>query len=231
MAAALALARGDRGGRGRAYLGRAPPVAARLVAALALAAGSGRLAGHSGRGGARRAGGAQWHVVDERAGTAALLPLPCDGEGIPVRRIELIAGGRPSGRWSTWAQAAAAGTPPGGAVRASYQEEPHAGPANLLVLAAQRHPHGKLLALLDRGFLLDFPAGEVQVAGDAFALRAAAFAVAAGRLTGTHPLVELRGSFRRLLHALAAVGDDERSFSRECTITTPSLLLRGLEIA
>jgi predicted Zn-dependent protease len=229
--AVLAVARGGRVRRGLADVVLTPPVAARLVAALALAAGSGRLAGARGRGGARRAGGEEWHIVDERADAAALLPLPCDGEGVPVRRIELIAGGRPREHWSTWAQAAATGVPAAGAVRASYQEEPHAGPANLLVLAAQRHPREKVLALLDRGFVLDFPDGEVQVVGDAFALRAAAFAIANGRMSGTHPIVELRGSFRRLLQALAAVGDDDCSFSHECTITTPSLLLRGLEIA
>jgi len=227
---ALAVARGERTGRRLADVVLAPAVAARVVAALARAASGLRQTHNTPRTGSRRAGGG-WHIVDERAVATALLPLPCDGEGVPVRRIEVIVGGRAVGSWLTWAAATAAGAPPGGAVRASYQEEPQAGPANLVVLAEHRLARAELLALLGRGFLLDFPDGELRVAGSAFALRAAARAVVGGRTAAAHPLVELRGSLGRLLAALEAVGDDDASFSRECTITTPSLLLRGLEIA
>ena len=228
--AALAGARGERTARRLADVVLAPAVASRVVAALAHAAAGLRHAHRTARAGARRAGGG-WHIVDERAAATALLPLPCDGEGVPVRRIEVIAGGLAVGGWLTWAAAAAAGVPPGGAVRASYQEEPQPGPANLVVLAEHRLSRADLLALLGRGFLLDFPDGELRVEGGAFALRAAARVVTGGRTAAAHPLVELRGSLARLLAALEAVGDDDASFSRECTITTPSLLLRGLEIA
>jgi len=226
--AALAAARGDLPARRLADVVLAPAVAARVVAALARAGGELR---HARRAHGGRRAGAGWAIVDERATAAALLPLPCDGEGVPVQRVEVIAGGRVVGGWHTWAEAAAAGAPPGGAVRASYQEEPLAGPANLVVEAAARLGGGDLLARLGRGYLLDFPDGELRVERGAFALRAAARAVASGRLGAAHPLVELRGSLVRLLGALEAVGDDDASFSRECTITTPSLLLRGLEIA
>ena len=231
VAAVLASARGGRARRGLADVVLAPAAAARLVTALAVAAGSGRLVAVAERGGGVRPAGTPWHIVDDRVGAAALLPLPCDGEGLAIERVELVAGGRAAGRWSSWAAAARSGARAGGTVRASYQDEPRPAPANLVVLAAERQPRVRLLAQLRHGFLLDLPDGEVRVAGDTFAMRAAALAVAGGRLGAAHPVVELRGSFRRLLRALAAVGDDDQAFARECAVVTPSLLLRGLEIA
>jgi len=223
----LTLATGARVRRQLADVVVAPAIAAPLVAALAGAVAAGAYRDDR----PKRATGAAWHVVDERAGPRALLPLPCDGEGLPVRRIEVLAGGRPVGQWTTWVQAQKRGVTPGGAVRPSYQEEPRPGPANLVVLAAHRRSREELLAALDRGFLLEFPAGELRISGGVFALRAGALSVAGGRPTTAHPLVELRGSVRRLLAAFAAAGDDDGSFSHECVVTTPSLLLRGLEIA
>ncbi len=228
--AALALSRGHAVRRQLADVVLAPPVAARLVLALVRAATDGRENALVGTG-ERRRGRGPWHVVDDRAGPRALLPLPCDGEGIPLRRVEVIADGVVTGGWATWAEACATGAPPGGAVRPSYQDEPRAGPANLVVLADQPQPREALVHRLGRGFLLDFPGGEVRSDGSSFALRAAATAISGGRPDGTHPIVELRGSFRRLLGALEAAGDDNASFSLACTVTTPSLLIRGMEIA
>ena len=116
-------------------------------------------------------------------------------------------------------------------MRPSYQDEPQAGPANLVVLADQPQSHEALLQRLGRGYLLDFPAGDVRVEDGGFTLRAAALAVTGGKPDGAHPMVELRGSFRRLLGALDGIGDDDASFSFHCTVTTPSLLIRGMEIA
>jgi predicted Zn-dependent protease len=226
--AALALSRGHGVRRQLADVVLSPAVAARLVAALGRAALAAEAAGAAVT--AKRRGGAEWHVVDERAGPAALLPLPCDGEGFPVRRIEVVAGGALAGGWSTWAQATSAGAAPGGSVRASYQDEPVAAPANLVVLADDPAPRRELLRRLRNGFLLDFPDGDARADAGGLVLRAAAFRVAGGSLDGAHPAVELRASLRRVLGALAAVGDDPASFSLDCTVTAPSLLLRGLEI-
>ena len=64
-----------------------------------------------------------------------------------------------------------------------------------------------------------------------FALRAAALRIVDGKPTTSFPLVDLRGSFRRVLGALEAVGDEPGSFSLACAVTTPALLLRRLELA
>ena len=64
-----------------------------------------------------------------------------------------------------------------------------------------------------------------------FGVHAAAVALREGRPVAAHPLVELRGSFRRLLAGLLAAGADSESFSLSCAVTTPSLLFHRLEIA
>jgi predicted Zn-dependent protease len=103
----------------------------------------------------------------------------------------------------------------------------------LVVLAETALRQPELLALLENGFYLALPAGTVRVdhASGRFALRAAAVAVHHGKPEAAHPLVDLRGSFRRLLGALAATGGDAESFSLASAVTTPSLLFRRLEIA
>ncbi|HLE60449.1 MAG TPA: metallopeptidase TldD-related protein, partial [Thermoanaerobaculaceae bacterium] len=174
-----------------------------------------------------------WNLVDERPGPAGLLPLPWDGEGLPARRIVLADGGHLRERFATWERAQRTGEQPGGAVRPSYRHPPVPGPANLVVLSSTALRQPDLLALLENGFYLTLPAGAVRVdqATGRFALRAAAVEVRHGKPAATHPLVDLRGSFRRLLGALAATGGDAESSSLASAVTTPSLLLRHLEIA
>jgi predicted Zn-dependent protease len=205
----------------------APAVAAPLVVALAqdLTADRGRPPGAK----VARA----WRLVDDRPGPAGLLPLPWDGEGLPSRRIELIGDGTVHEPLATWADAARTGGTPGGAVRPSYRHPPHAGPANLVVRPERALPQTELFARLEQGFYLAAPAGAVQLdaASGRFVLRAAAVAIRHGKPVAAHPLVTLRGSLRRLLGALVATGGDSESFSLACAVTTPSLLVHGLEIA
>jgi predicted Zn-dependent protease len=228
--AALLATRGDAPDRQLTDVLLAPAVAAPLVVALAQ-----RLARQATDDGefARARVSRAWNLVDERPGPAGLLPLPWDGEGLPARRIVVVAGGRLRERFATWERAQRTGEQPGGAVRPSYRHPPVAGPANLVALAETAMRQPELLALLESGFYLALPAGAVRVdhASGRFALRAAAVAVRHGKPAAAHPLVDLRGSFRRLLGALAATGGDAESFSLASAVTTPSLLFRRLEIA
>lgn len=209
----------------------APAVAAPLVAALArhLAADGGELAKALANGRVS----SFWRLEDHRAGPGGLLPGPCDGEGLPARTIVLLAGGRAREHYMMWRDADDLFGAAGGAVRRSYREPPFAGPANLVVSPVRALAQPELLAALDRGFYLACPAGGVFVdeATGRFAIRAAAVAVERGKAVSTHPFVELRGSLKRLLTGLAATGADLESHSLGCAVTTPSLLVRRLEIA
>lgn len=174
-----------------------------------------------------------WRLVDERAGPEGLLPQPFDGEGVAARSHPLLADGRLGPPLRCWAEAMPAGGRPGGALRPSYRQAPRGGPANLVVHSPRPLASRALLELLDDGFWVDLPSGPVQVdaGSERFSLRAAAVAVAAGRPVASHPVVEVRGSFRRLMGGLGATGLDSQSFSLDAAVTTPSLLFRKLEVA
>lgn len=209
----------------------APSMAAPLVAALArhLSAGSDELAFALAHGRVSPI----WRLEDHRAGPGGLLPAPCDGEGLPARTIVLLAGGHTRERYVMWRDADDLFGNGGGAVRRSYREPPGVGPANLVVSPVRALSQPGLLAALDRGFYLACPAGGVFVdqATGRFAVRSAAVSILHGKAVATHPLVELRGSLKRLLTGLAATGADLESFSLDCAVTTPSLLVHRLEIA
>jgi predicted Zn-dependent protease len=228
---ALLAARGTAPRRALADVLLAPAVAAPLVVALAEFVGlrSGRPPRSDREPRVSRA----WSLVDERAGPGGLLAQPWDGEGLPARRIELLGGGRLGERLATWGEAQRDRVPAGGAVRASYRHPPAAGPANLVVTPSVTPGVTPLVSRLEEGFYVVMPEGAVHVerGTDRFALRAAAVAVRRGRGVATHPRVELRGSFRRLLAGLVAAGNDAESFSLACAVTTPSLLFHRLEIA
>ncbi|MGV8041605.1 MAG: metallopeptidase TldD-related protein [Thermoanaerobaculaceae bacterium] len=174
-----------------------------------------------------------WRLVDERAGPEGLLPQPFDGEGLPSRSHPLLAEGHIGPPLLTWGEAVSSRRAAGGAVRPSYRQAPCGGPANLVVHPTRPLASRALVEHLDDGFWVDLPAGPVQVdaSGERFILRAAAVAVTAGRPVSSHPVVELRGSFRRLMGGLAATGLDSQSFSLGAAVTTPSLLVRKLEMA
>lgn len=173
-----------------------------------------------------------WQMMDERAGPEGLLPQPFDGEGLPSRTHPLLADGRIGARLESWAEASATGGAAGCAVRPSYRLAPRGGAANLVVYPNRPRSQRELLEQLEDGFWVDLPEGSVRVdaTGERFALRAAAVAVKAGRPVFSLPVVELRGTFRRLVGGLAATGLDSQSLSLTAAVTTPSLLFRRLEI-
>lgn len=223
----LLTARGSSPARALADVLLAPPVAAVLLAALAESILSGDLV--TGSRAPRIA--STWRLTDERGGPDGLLPLPFDGEGLPSRSIPLLVGGRAGGRAGTWADARRFGCAPGAALRPSYQQPPMAGPANVVVTSTSGLPAGELLQRLQHGVFAALPAGTLVLGeGGRFALPVAAVAVHQGRFAAAHPVAELRGSFRRLLAGLASVGVDTCSFSLSCAVTTPSLLVRTLEV-
>lgn len=207
----------------------APPVAARLIDAIAPIVT---------RPGARirsllPAVSPIWELWDARSGPDGLTTAGWDGEGIPARAIPVLSRGRLGEPLAAWSDAQRWNVPAGGAVRASYREPPAAGPANLVVRANPPTRAAELLERLTDGYYLVLPLGNPQldVAGGRFSLAATALAITDGRVAGAHPGVELRGSVGRLLRNLEATGGDATSFSLGCAVTTPSLLVRGLEIA
>lgn len=201
----------------------APGVAAHLLIALLDLLGS--------RPPGRRGISHAWGLADARSGPEGLLPLPFDGEGIPSRRVPLLAGGRMATPLSTWEDAAGIPERAGGAVRASYADPPSTGPANLVMAPGPVPPH-ELTAGLADGWHLRAMAGPVRLdrPRDRLVLPAVGVRMRGGEAVQAWPRVELRAGCGRLLAALEAAANDCLSLSLRTAVTTPSLLFRQLEL-
>jgi predicted Zn-dependent protease len=208
----------------------APAVAAELVGALA------RYLLEAGLSGSRRLAGAHvspaWELWDERAGPGGLFPLPFDGEGLPARSVALVSAGHRHEPALAWQQAMVHHGTPGGAVRLTYRYPPVSGLANLIVAPDPANGPRALLERLEDGLYLALPHGTVRSDADTgrFALRVGAVEIRQSCAVAAYPDVEVRGSFRRLLATLEARGADSTGFALGGAVTTPSLLVRRLEV-
>lgn len=210
-----------------------PEVSCRLLAALsplfvAARSGDDRLSGLLSREGLLAAPAVT--VVDDRTDPTAPITGPCDGEGLPARRILLLDEGVPRHRVASYRDSVAWGeTPRGGALRLSYRDYPATGLANLRLLATPGLPPAELLAATDRALYLIRPLAPTVVdpAADAYRIVASGVWIREHRIGGWHPVVELKGSLSRLLRRIEAVGTDLSWFQTEhgC-VGTPSVLVR-----
>jgi predicted Zn-dependent protease len=179
----------------------------------------------------RRQVASAWNLADARGGPDGLLPLPFDGEGLPSRRVPLLADGRVGALPLTWGEAGGDVRRAGGAVRASYADPPCRGPANLVMMAGALSPR-ELASCIDDGWRLHSLAGPVRVDAerDDLTLQATGVRLCHGEAVQAWPRVELRAGCGRLLAALDAAGADSASLSLGSAVTTPSLLFRQLEL-
>jgi predicted Zn-dependent protease len=226
----LLVARGSHPSTGLVDVVAAPAVAAELVAALARELVRCRLDGEHRL--VRAHVSPAWHLLDARAGPVGVLPAPFDGEGLPARTLVMLAGGHQHEVPLTWTAGRQCGALAGGALRPSYRTPPVSAPANLAVVAEAPQSPRELLQQLGNGLYLALPAGATRVdeRHGRFSLPCAATVIGGGRATGACPLLEIRGSFRHLLGALEACGSDTESFAFTCAVSTPSLLLRRVEL-
>ncbi len=150
-------------------------------------------------------------LADDRAGTSGPLSAPCDGEGLPARTITLLDHGVPRHRLACYRDAVASGLPPnGGAIRLSFRDVPATGLANLRVDTSLGIPPSRLLATAGRAYYLLRLVTPVEVhpGRDEVRLLASGLSMEGGRPGGWHPVIEIRGSLRRLLGGIEAVGTD-----------------------
>jgi PmbA protein len=169
-------------------------------------------------------------LVDDRTSPVAPLVGPCDGEGLPARRTVLLETGIPRHRLASYRDALLCGeSPRGGAVRLSYRDYPSSGIANLQAETDDPAAPARMLADTDRALYLLRPLAPVQVdlAHDAYRLVASGVWLAAGKVRGFQPVVELRGALGLLLRRIEAVGADLAWYQTEAGfIGAPTLLAR-----
>jgi len=174
-------------------------------------------------------------LVDDRPGLEAPTASPCDGEGLPSRRITLVDGGIPRHRAACWRDAVEAGEAPlGGAVRWSYRDLPASGLANLVVDTSGGLPPARLLGRVERAYyLLRLVAPvEVDMPAARYRLLASGLSMRNGRPQGWHPVLEVSGDLGKLLRRLDAVGTDRRWYQTAAGfVAVPTLLARHQRIS
>jgi len=174
-------------------------------------------------------------LVDDRPGLDAPISAPCDGEGLPARRITLIDGGVPRHRAACWRDAAEAGVAPlGGAVRRSYKDLPSSGIANLKVEVSDGLPPQSLLGLAERAYyLLRLVAPvEVDLTRGRYRLLASGLSMRNGRSAGWHPILEVAGELGTLLRRIDTVGSDRRWHQTAAGfVAAPTLLIRRQQVS
>jgi PmbA protein len=171
-------------------------------------------------------------LVDDGGRRDGLLTAPCDGEGVPTRRVVLIEGGELRQPLRPWWERVE-GQVSGCSGRPSWRELPEAGPSHLFVLPDPKQSVSGLLTDLARGYYfvdVEGPAA-LDPEGDRFSVPVLGFAVQSGRPGAPVRGVRLQGSLRALLRGVAGVGRDLRFQPRGRDVMgAPTMLLTGVEV-
>ncbi len=232
LAARLRALATDAAGRANpAEMILAAPLAARLVEALAPWFG-GRSAAARWAGlanGAGRIAAETVTLLDDGRIPGGLLAAPTDGEGMPCRRVELVAQGRFVGPLLAWWE----GQPSSGcARRASYRDLPRRAPTHCWI-APGAVPRSALVESVASGVLLLDAEGGVRLdpATASFSVPVSGFEIADGRIEGPLGPRILAGSLGELLRGIAVVGSELDFVPGDGLFGAPPLLVRGLTLA
>ncbi len=173
-------------------------------------------------------------LIDHRADATAPVHGPCDGEGLPSRRLVLLEAGVPRHRLASYRDAMLCDEAPGGgALRLSYRDYPSTGIAGLQVVTEHGSTPAQMLADTDRALYLLRPLAPVvlDAANDTYRLVASGVWLESGRIRGWHPVVELRGGIGQLLRRIDTVGTDLSWYQTEQGfVRAPSMLLRRQQV-
>jgi predicted Zn-dependent protease len=226
--------------RDRGELVLAPPLAARLLAALTPylvgPRAADRVAALRDRRG--RVGSAALTVIDDGRLPGGLLEAPVDGEGLATRAVPLIEEGAFRQPLLAWHQARGGdarpgeGKPTGCSRRPSWRDLPRPGPTHLVLAPAPAVPAADLLADLARGYYLLDAAGPVALDLEeaAFSVPVVGYAVQSGRAVAPAGGLVLAGPVGALLRGVQAVARDLAFVPDDGLVGAPTVLVTGLEL-
>lgn len=222
-------------GRDRGDFLLAPPVGARLLAALTplLVGPEATERAEALRDRRGRLGSAHVTVIDDGRRPGGVLACGVDGEGLPTRAVTLVEEGSFRQPLLSWSQARGReGRPSGCARRAGFRDIPRPAPSHLHLAPRGDVPAAELLAELARGYyLLDVTAPpRLDLAAGTFRAPVLGFAVQGGRATGPVSGVWLTGSLRTLLHGIQETARDLSFFPFDGMVGAPTLRVSGLEL-
>ena len=221
-------------GRDRGELVLAPPLAARLLAALVPLlvgpAAADRIAPLRDRRG--RVAGEAVTLVDDGRHPGGALTAPVDGEGMSTRRVVLVEDGRFRQPLVAWDEARGREARPAGCRRrAGWRDLPATAPSHLYLVPGEAAPAG-LVAELARGYYLLDATGPpaVDVAAGRFRVPVCGFAVERGRASAPVAGVTLAGTLQALLHGVQTAARDLAFFPYDGMVGAPTLRVSGLEL-
>jgi PmbA protein len=150
-------------------------------------------------------------LVDDPTHPDAFGAASHDAEGIPTRRIELIAGGRFDAVLHNVQTARRAGTrTTGSAVRGGFKSPPGVGARALHLLPGQLGPD-EIVASVDRGLYVQsvsgLHSGTNPVSGD-FSVGAVGLVIRDGALAEPVREVTIASTLQRILHDITTIGAD-----------------------
>jgi predicted Zn-dependent protease len=226
--------------RDRGELVVAPPLAARLLAALApylvgLGAAERAAALRDRRG---RLGSPALTVIDDGRFSGGLLEAPVDGEGLATRAVTLIEAGAFRQPLLAWHEARGGEPRPGDAKpsgcsrRPSWRDLPRPGPTHLYLAPTPGVAVADLLADLARGYYLLDAAGPVALDLDeaAFSVPVVGYAIQSGRAVAPAGGLVLTGPVSALLRGIQATARDLSFVPDDGLVGSPTLLVTGLEL-
>ncbi|HEX6201688.1 MAG TPA: metallopeptidase TldD-related protein [Thermoanaerobaculia bacterium] len=226
--------------RDRGELVLAPPLAARLLAALTPylvgPRAADRVAALRDRRG--RIGSQALTVIDDGRLPGGLLEAPVDGEGLATRAVALVEEGAFRQPLLAWHEARGGDPrhgdprPTGCSRRPSWRDLPRPGPTHLHLAPAPAVPAADLLADLARGYYLLDAAGPVALDLDAaaFTVPVAGYAIQSGRAVAPAGGLVLAGSVSALLRGIQAVARDLAFVPDDGLVGAPTVLVTGLEL-
>lgn len=210
----------------------APPLAARLVEALAAHLAGPRAAARLAEIGCGdgRLGSALFALVDDGGDPRGALAAACDGEGVPSKPQRLVESGRFVRPLLAWWESDAPLAAAGISLRPGWRDPPRPGPTQLFVEPAPEVAVRELVESVASGAYLLAAEGGVRVeqGGTAFSVPISGFALERGRAKGGLGPCRLRGRFAALFAGLAAAARDLAFVPARALFGSPTLLLRGL---
>jgi predicted Zn-dependent protease len=238
LVAAAAEPPADLGSRDRGEMLLAPPLAARLLAALTPWLVGPRAPERLGalRDRRGRVGSDSVTLADDGRLAGGALEAPVDGEGLPTSEVTLVERGtfrQPLLSWHDLRGAEGGGLRATGCSRrASWRDVPRPGPTHLYLAPQRDLSAADLLADLARGYYLLDATGPVRlnVDADTFTVPVCGFQVQAGRALAPVAGVRLSGGVGALLRGVQAAARDLAFFPLDGMIGSPTLLVTGLEL-
>jgi predicted Zn-dependent protease len=176
----------------------------------------------------------RWVARGQAAGKAvgiaddATRDAPFDGEGVPTRRVPLVADGAIVGRLHDLSSARRAGArPTGHGARPSFRLPPAAGPRRIFFEGTGAVSPAELLSRVTRGLFasaLTAPA-RVDLAIDRYEIEFTGVSVVAGRAQGPVAGTRVSGRVSELLGRIAGLSTDLQFFPSPFPAGSPTLFV------